>query len=232
MIDKLKKILSTWKRRHLSLGGRVTLINSILNSLPTFFLSFFKAPKKVIKTIVSLQRNFLWGGSEEKRKIAWVRWEKVCLPKKEGGLGIKNIEWFNKALLSKWRWRLLMGDEGMWVRVVKARYGYIEASELWGEGANNGEKGSSWWRNIGRSGESSFSVDWFKDGLHRCLGKGDETKFWEDKWLGNMPFKGVYPRLFQISKYKNFLIQDCGSWKDRKWEWDLKWRINRFVWEK
>ncbi|PNX91435.1 hypothetical protein L195_g047566, partial [Trifolium pratense] len=34
-------------------------------------------------------------------------WEKVCLPKDKGGLGIKNLALFNLALLCKWKWRCL-----------------------------------------------------------------------------------------------------------------------------
>lgn len=49
----------------------------------------------------------------------------MCLPKLEGGLGIKNIERFNLALSAKWRWRLLRGEEGLWVRVLRARYGRL-----------------------------------------------------------------------------------------------------------
>lgn len=110
-------------------------------------------------------------------------------------------------------------------------WAYRYLCDVGGGGRKRGNA-SSWWRNIGRSGESIYKRDWFRDGLNRCLGKGDKTNFWEDKWLGNMAFKDAYPRLYQISEYKNKLIQDCGSWRDRKWEWDLEWRRNMFVWEK
>jgi hypothetical protein len=48
----------------LSIGGRVTLINSVLSSLPLYYFSFFKAPSCVLKELVTVQRNFLWGGRE------------------------------------------------------------------------------------------------------------------------------------------------------------------------
>lgn len=88
---------------------------------------------------------------------------------------------------------------------------------------------SSWWKSIGRCGVTDFSVDWFREGLNSCLGVGDKTKFWEDKWLGARTFKDAFPRLYQISELKNNCIEDCGVWRDRKWEWELKWRRNRFV---
>ncbi|MFS7918324.1 hypothetical protein Hanom_Chr03g00199661 [Helianthus anomalus] len=40
--------LAVWKSRFLSIGGRVTLIKSILESLPLYYFSIYKAPKKVI----------------------------------------------------------------------------------------------------------------------------------------------------------------------------------------
>lgn len=78
------------------------LINSVLSSPPLYFFSFFKAHKKV-KELVRLQGQLLWDGDMENRKIAWVKWSKGSLPKDKGGLGIKNLEAFNIALLSKWR---------------------------------------------------------------------------------------------------------------------------------
>jgi hypothetical protein len=43
----------------------------------------------VIKDLVSIQRNFLWGGGSAEKKICWVSWDRVCQPRKKGGLGIK-----------------------------------------------------------------------------------------------------------------------------------------------
>nr|XP_012574622.1 uncharacterized protein LOC105852691 [Cicer arietinum] len=35
--------------------------------------------------------------------VHWVNWEKVCLPLEKGGLGVRDLKFFNKALLGKWR---------------------------------------------------------------------------------------------------------------------------------
>jgi hypothetical protein len=68
-----------------------------------------------------LKKN--WGGCEDARKIAWVDWDSVCLPKEEGGLGVRRMREFNVALLGKWCWRMLVDKNGLWYRVLKARYG-------------------------------------------------------------------------------------------------------------
>ena len=98
----MEKKLSRWKRLYLSKGGRLMLIKSTLSSLLTYFLSLFTIPKVVAARLESIQRNFLWGSSEGSFKYLLVAWEKVCLPIKMGGLGIRSVVSFNQALLGKW----------------------------------------------------------------------------------------------------------------------------------
>jgi hypothetical protein len=109
VVKTIENRLISWRNRYVSLGGRVVLINSVLASIPVFYLSFLKIPLKVRMAIVRIQRNFLWGGaSGVKNKIAWVSWKDVCRPKEDGGLGVRDLKWFNLSLLAKWRWKLLM----------------------------------------------------------------------------------------------------------------------------
>ena len=101
IIKKFGAKLAKWKQRCISMGGRITLINSFLTTLPIYLLSFFRIPIKVVQKIVTIQRNFLWGGDIEANKIPWVKWDTICLPKNKGGLGIKDLIKFNEALLGK-----------------------------------------------------------------------------------------------------------------------------------
>lgn len=48
----------------------------------------------------------------EQKKIMWVKWDTVCLPKEKGGLGIRDIKNFNLALLGKWRWESIASPMG------------------------------------------------------------------------------------------------------------------------
>ena len=86
---------------YLSKDGRLTLLKGILSSIPTYFLSLFTIPTDLANKIEKLQRDFLWGDP----KTHLLGWKKVCMPKANGGLGIRKLTTFNKALLEKWLWR-------------------------------------------------------------------------------------------------------------------------------
>jgi hypothetical protein len=79
-VDVMAKRLNSWSGRYLSYGGRLTLINSVLASMPLYFFSLYKAPSCVLNQLVRIQRNFLWGGGLEEKKLCWVKWDAICLP--------------------------------------------------------------------------------------------------------------------------------------------------------
>nr|GEX22194.1 RNA-directed DNA polymerase, eukaryota [Tanacetum cinerariifolium] len=58
-ISKMKKRLSRWKFNTLSVGGRLTLLKSMLGSTPIYNMSIFKVPKSILNLLESLRRNFL-----------------------------------------------------------------------------------------------------------------------------------------------------------------------------
>jgi len=66
IIKVFESRLASWKGRNLSMGGHITLINSVLGILPLFF-SFFKASKTVLNILKGIQQKFLWNGLVEKK---------------------------------------------------------------------------------------------------------------------------------------------------------------------
>lgn len=111
IIEIFKSKLSSWKANALSFVGRLTLVKSVMGSLPTYFMSLFKAPQGIIDTLEKLRRSFLWGGIGGKAKIHWVDWSKIVAEKKDGGLGVGTLKAQNIALLTKWWWRLINDKE-------------------------------------------------------------------------------------------------------------------------
>ncbi|KAF3625445.1 putative serine/threonine-protein kinase [Capsicum annuum] len=122
IIEKTMKRLSQWKAQYLSLGGRITLINSVLDSLPTYVMSLFPVPSSVSKKLNRLRRDFLWKGNKEGGGFNLVKWEVTQLSKNQGGLSIRNLKLHNQCLLMKWLWRF-NGEASLWKEVISYKYG-------------------------------------------------------------------------------------------------------------
>ncbi|GJV22342.1 hypothetical protein Tco_1371362, partial [Tanacetum coccineum] len=73
IVYKFTKRPSSWKANLLSIGGRLTLVKSVLATLPLYFLSLFKAPQAVISHLEFIRRRFFWGMEEDENKMAWNR---------------------------------------------------------------------------------------------------------------------------------------------------------------
>ncbi|XP_021971422.1 uncharacterized protein LOC110866587 [Helianthus annuus] len=153
ILDKFKSKLSKWKARSLSFSGRVTLAKSVLGSLPAYFLSIFAAPKCVLKKLESIRRDFVWGFSDSKKKLRWIKWDGILKSKKRGGLGIGKLADFNLAMLSKWWWRHKADPNQLWARVISSIHSINSGNSL--IPLNKNIPGS--WKDIGNADASLLS---------------------------------------------------------------------------
>ena len=100
-------------------------------------------------------------------------WEKMCLPKDQGGLGFKDLEKFNLALLAKQGWRLQTNSSSLFYRVYKAKYfpgcDFIDAKM--------GKQASYGWRSI------MATQNLIKKGVRWQVGDGEKINIWRDKWI-------------------------------------------------
>nr|GEY65362.1 RNA-directed DNA polymerase, eukaryota [Tanacetum cinerariifolium] len=86
----------------LSIGGRLTLLKSVLGAVPIYNMSLYKAPKCVLHELERPRNNFFKGGDSQDSKITWVAWAKVLSSKKNEGLGVSSFFALNRVLLLKW----------------------------------------------------------------------------------------------------------------------------------
>lgn len=105
IIEKFENRLAGWMTKMLSVGGKVTLLKSVVGSLSIFLISLFQLSKEVKKEVEKIKRRFLWSEIDEKRKVHYVGWDKICRYKEDGGLGVIDLEIKIKVLLNKWIWR-------------------------------------------------------------------------------------------------------------------------------
>jgi hypothetical protein len=114
-IDKIASKLKAWKGKLMSRKGRLILVNSVLTSSMTYFLTIFDPPKWMTKKIDRIRRNFLWCGEENASGAkCMVNWRQVCSPKHLGGLGIKDLSSFSRALRLRWLWFDWHNDDRPW----------------------------------------------------------------------------------------------------------------------
>ncbi|XP_019185275.1 PREDICTED: uncharacterized protein LOC109180242 [Ipomoea nil] len=139
------------------------------------------------------------------RGIHWNARDKLCAPKKYGGLGFKDLKAFNLAMLGKQAWRFLTNTDSLVSRVYKARYyPKLSFSE-----ASIGNNPSYCWRSIMAAKELITS------GVRRRIGNGESTSIWKDPWLQDELDPMVQtemPLQLADAKVAGLIDQTTGSW--------------------
>jgi hypothetical protein len=121
--------------------------------------------------------NFWWGTENGKKKLHWRSWQWLTTPKALGGMGFRDIEIFNQAMLARQGWRLLTDPTSLCARVLKGRY--FPNCSFWD--APRPRSSSYTWRTI------LFGRDLLKEGARWGVGNGDEIRIQTDNWITGVP---------------------------------------------
>ncbi|KAH9684963.1 putative ribonuclease H protein [Citrus sinensis] len=150
ILDKVNKRLSGWNAMHLSLAGRLTLTQSVIQTIPIYAMQTTKIPSGIRDNIDQACRHFIWSGTAGKKKMSLVKWDHICQPKLCGGLGLKNLSLMNGALLMKIGWGLISSTNSLWY----GSYMWKAVGGIWPEvlkgikwDIGNGNKVRFWWDN-------------------------------------------------------------------------------------
>ncbi|KAF3781764.1 putative ribonuclease H protein [Nymphaea thermarum] len=120
LLTKVEKRLAGWKTHILSYAG-LCLIRNVLMTLPCYWIMTFRLSKVVLKGIEQACIKFLWNEKEGSRHMHLVKWERLCLPLEEEGVGIRRLEDVNKAMLARRSCRLLT-SKCPWAYIYKETY--------------------------------------------------------------------------------------------------------------
>ncbi|XP_071739942.1 uncharacterized mitochondrial protein AtMg00310-like [Rutidosis leptorrhynchoides] len=181
LVDRVRAKIGDWKNKFLSFASRVQLINSVFISMQVYWCSVFILPVAIIKNIEKLIRGFLWCQGEYKTVKAKVKWDDVCLPKEEGGLGIKRLNYWNTVLMESHLWRVITNKESLWVRWIHEHK--LVESNIW---VVTVSANSFWmWRKLLQI--RSLVRDFF---IFR-IGDGRQAFTWLDIWYVSGPLPNV-----------------------------------------
>ncbi|GJW13637.1 RNA-directed DNA polymerase, eukaryota [Tanacetum coccineum] len=199
VIDKLRSRLSKWKVKTLSIGGRLTLLKSVLGASPIYSMSIFKVPRGVLKIMEAIRSRFFNGIGQGETKFTWIAWNKVLASKERGGLGVSSFFALNRALLLKWVWRFVSQDGSLWSRVIRALYGpKIDDHPM---------HTSSNWCTILKELYSLKDIGFdFWNHCKKRIGNGTDTSFWYDSWIGDSALHVKFPRLFALELDKDISV--------------------------
>lgn len=213
LLEKVKKRINDWKNKFLSSAGRVQLVRSILSSMHIFWASVFILPIGIILDLEQMMRGFLWNQGELKRGCAKVARDDVCLPRSEGGIGIRRLGVFNIALITSHIWRLLAKKESLWVAWIYEHK--LNGRSLW-ELPITSHISWAWRKNLHVRQVVRPFIRW-------QVGNGLTISAWFDSWCDSSPLaniissRDIYGAGFQRSS------KVCDIVMDNNWLWPQFW---------
>ncbi|XP_071678659.1 uncharacterized protein [Lolium perenne] len=132
LIAKVDRYLSDWRALLLFAGGRVVLLNAVLDALPTFTMGALELPPGVLATLDRLRRAFLWATTDKVNGAqCLVAWDRLFCPKNEGGMGVRSIADQNTCLLLKLLHRLHCVPGESWPRISRVKVGDGMRAAFW-----------------------------------------------------------------------------------------------------
>ena len=151
------------------------ITNFVTSAIPAYIMQSTILPARIHNTLDKINRNFIWGFIEVKRKIHLVGWDKVISHKDEGGLGIKAVKQKNLTLKTRLCWRFKNCKGELWAETLKRKY--LNRNHPHKHGF------SRTWSAITKSEELCTK------GSHWIIGNNSNLSFWYDKWTTFGPFR-------------------------------------------
>ncbi|WZZ65202.1 hypothetical protein YC2023_076572 [Brassica napus] len=178
LLDKLNSKFRSWTVRTLSFTGRAHLLASVIMGMINFWISTFVLPKGCIRLIDSMCVRFLWSGNMDRIGQAKVSWSIVCLPKAEGGLGLRRLTVWNTTLCLRYIWLLFSEKPSLW----SSWRGYhnLRHNSFWTIQASDTDSGV--WKSL-------LKLRPLAERFITCeVGNGLKASFWSDCWtpLGSL----------------------------------------------
>lgn len=205
IVERIKIRAASWSTRRLSAAGKLTMLKSVLSAVPTYSMSCFPLPVGLCDQIQSALTCFWWDDDPSTRKISWVSWDSLSQHKDIGGLGFRDIQDFNVAMLAKNAWRILTSPDCLLARLLLGKYCH-NSSFLSSSCSSSASHG---WRGV------VAGCNLLKLQTGKAIGNGNTTSVWKDSWFCSttktVPF-GPPTEATRDLVVSDLLIRWSGEW--------------------
>uniref|UniRef100_A0A453KYM4 Reverse transcriptase domain-containing protein n=2 Tax=Aegilops tauschii subsp. strangulata TaxID=200361 RepID=A0A453KYM4_AEGTS len=202
--ERVWKRIQGGKEKMLSKAGKEILIKAVAQAIPVYAMACFDLTKYLCDDISSMIGKFWWSQMDKENKIHWVGWDKLTKPKKDGGLGFRDLYSFNLAMLARQAWRMLQSPASLCAQVFVAKY-YPNQNLLQ---ARPRDGISYSWRSILKG------VQVLQSGIIWRVGDGCTINIWSDPWLPRGISRSVTSQQGShvITKVSDLIDSTSGTW--------------------
>ncbi|XP_026451075.1 uncharacterized protein LOC113351275 [Papaver somniferum] len=180
IIHNMNNRLQGWRSKIVNQAGRTTQVNSVLSSMGMYQMQVFKLPETSLHQMERIQRSYWWNSYVKSRSQKYISWKKVCLPKRLGGLGLKNLCNYNLAFLAKLAWQLLHNQDALWAKLLKGKHFPYHDLRFFPPPVN---LNSSWiWQSI------SIGLEIVLKHAKCQVGNGAHINIWTSNWIPSLNY--------------------------------------------
>jgi hypothetical protein len=120
--ERLSKRFISWAECYMSLGAKEVLIKTEAQAILTYVIGVFKLSATLCEEMMQMIRYFWWEEEGGQRKIHLIAWDKLLMPKRLGGMGFRDMQLFNQALLARQARWLIHFPNSLCAQLLKAKY--------------------------------------------------------------------------------------------------------------
>lgn len=175
ILQSIRRRLEGWEMRILSSGSLMTLIRSVLLSMPIYLFQVVQPPREIMEKLERLFNRFLWGSTTSDSKWHWARWSRACLAGKEGSLGFRRLKDLVDSFAIKLWYRFRHGFS-LWAKFLHKKY-YSSANSASVQAV--GLIFPTWRCMLQIRPRAETGIRW-SFGLR-------DVSFWDDCWFGDTP---------------------------------------------
>ncbi|XP_038995029.1 uncharacterized mitochondrial protein AtMg00310-like [Hibiscus syriacus] len=208
LIRSVEQKLSGWKARTPLLAGRIVLAKSALAAIPTYTLQTAVLLESTCLAIERIIHRFIWGSTSSRGGIHLVKWQDVCKPISDGGLGFRKIDKLNNIFLIKLAFHIITKRESLWVRFIRTKYKCDQGVPL--ELCNF--TCSRLWKGL--------SIVWndVRSTLIYSIGSSTDTDFWFDLWIVDIGPLVEHVNTEYISSIQHMSVASMAA-SNGDWRW-------------